>query len=198
MKFKCLTGIFLLTFLFSGATPNLLAAPGDDYDACQKKIAPLKHLAPETRRDTRLEKLLRSTRSYRESAAAGEWVRYLYNKVDLNGDGKPEAIVYLRGPYICGTGGCPALVAQDTPKGYRVVANIILAQTPFIVSEKKTRGWNDIISCDSGGGIQPHFVVFKWNGSRYPQDSADMKAGEKIQGQVVLSGENKPDRGIKL
>ena len=32
--------------------------------------------------------------------------RYSYTRVDLNGDGKDETLVYLTGPYFCGTGGC--------------------------------------------------------------------------------------------
>jgi hypothetical protein len=33
--------------------------------------------------------------------------RYLSTTVDLNGDGKPETIVYILGSNWCGGGGCP-------------------------------------------------------------------------------------------
>ncbi|HEY7181856.1 MAG TPA: hypothetical protein VIC84_10580, partial [Blastocatellia bacterium] len=34
-------------------------------------------------------------------------VRYFLKWFDLNGDGEPEAVVYVVGPRACGTGGCP-------------------------------------------------------------------------------------------
>ena len=52
-------------------------------------------------------------------------IRYLDAFVDLNDDGKEEAIVYLydsTGTY-CGSGGCPTLVLTPQNSSYRVVAH---------------------------------------------------------------------------
>src|SRR5215471_4534709 len=65
-------------------------------------------------------------------------IDYYYNRVDLDGDGEPEVLVYLFGPHVCGTGGCGALVFKSTRGGYRIVGNIVLARNPIIVSEHKT------------------------------------------------------------
>src|ERR1041385_8331670 len=38
--------------------------------------------------------------------------RYFAAFVDLNGDGKPEAVVYLSGRLWCGSGGCHTLILE--------------------------------------------------------------------------------------
>lgn len=54
--------------------------------------------------------ILQAVRYYTKAVAdiggAGSQVRYIYNMVDLNGDGNQEALVYLLGSIFCGSGGC--------------------------------------------------------------------------------------------
>ena len=56
------------------------------------------------------------------------YVRYYYNRVDLDDDGTPEAIVYLVGSYTCGTGGCTAVIFTPTGQDYRLVSRLSLVQ----------------------------------------------------------------------
>ena len=60
--------------------------------------------------------------------------RYFEARVDLNGDGKPEAVVYAAGPMVCGTGGCPLLVFKRQGQRYRLVSQTSVVQTPVLLS----------------------------------------------------------------
>src|SRR5215467_2770754 len=60
-------------------------------------------------RDEKLEEAIRRTFPEYPRTAEGE-IDYYYNRVDLDGDGKPEVLVFLFGPHVCGTGGCGVLV----------------------------------------------------------------------------------------
>jgi WD40 repeat protein len=142
------------------------------------KIGRIKYLAPETKRDLRLERLLR--RKFYPDGIPFEDppVSYLYNKADLNGDGVPELIVMIRGKDCCGSGGCSRLVVQPS-KGYKVIGNLGVSHSLPIVSEQKTKGWNDLVEFVFGGG--PRYGAIKWNGSRY-DNYADMKVGQTVNG----------------
>jgi hypothetical protein len=85
----------------------------------------------------------------------GDDGRYYYNKVDLNGDGKPEILVLVVGRMLCGSCGCPLFVMTKQGNRYVVVSEIICSNTPVIVSDKRTNGWNDLILRQrSHAGIQ--------------------------------------------
>ena len=122
------------------------------------------------------------------------WTRYYYNRVDLNGDGEPEVLVYLFGPYMCGSGGCNTLVFRREGGGYKLVSDIPLTRNPIVVSERKTNGWNDLIFLASGGGIRAHYVVLRFNGKSYPDNATvepvmPLKRPERGKAYLVGSGE---------
>src|ERR1051326_5100220 len=48
---------------------------------------------------------------------------YFAFRVDLNGDGKDEFIVYYTGRTWCGTGGCPTLIIARLGSTYRIVTD---------------------------------------------------------------------------
>src|SRR6185437_3388628 len=58
--------------------------------------------------------------------------------VDLNGDGKPEAIVYLSGPGWCGSGGCGMLVLTPQGNSYREITSTTITRPPIRVLQSKT------------------------------------------------------------
>ena len=57
--------------------------------------AEMKSMKSETQRDREVEETLIKTYSLKRGE---DIVHYMYNKVDLNGDKKPEVIVYAYGP----------------------------------------------------------------------------------------------------
>jgi hypothetical protein len=157
----------------------------------------------EARPDPSLEKAILQTMPDYNPAGADDQARYYYNRVDLNGDGKPEAIVHLIGSSICGTGGCNTLIFQPTSNGYRQVAEITLTRTPIIVSPHRTRGWNDLIMYVTGGGItRGYYVTLRFDGRTYPDNPTllpKMRRGTPITGKAYIGDEDmSPGTGIPL
>jgi hypothetical protein len=71
-------------------------------------------------------------------------------------------------------------------KSYKIIGKIIITHMPVIISDNKTKGWNDFILYACGGGITPHYCVYKWLGKRYDDDGPDMKAGQTINGRAYI------------
>ncbi|HEX8557436.1 MAG TPA: hypothetical protein VF668_05015 [Pyrinomonadaceae bacterium] len=159
----------------------------------------------ETERDARLEAAIRDADGdgRDDYANAGElWTNYYYNRVDLNGDGRPEALVYLFGAYTCGSGGCNTLVFRQTEAGdYKLVAEISLTHNPVVVSERRTNGWKDLIFMVSGGGERARHAVLRFDGRTYPNNpttapAAPLKA--PARGKAYLAGSGYRDTGFPL
>lgn len=88
---------------------------------------------------------------------------------DLNGDGRPEAFVYITDPKYCGSGGCTLVVLSPHRRGFRVVLRASVTQLPIRLLPTSARGWRDIGVTVAGGGIPaPYLARLRFNGSRYP------------------------------
>jgi hypothetical protein len=128
-------------------------------------------------------------------------VHYYFNLVDLNGDGKPEAIVYLVAPSLCGTGGCLAAIFEPDGQDFKIVNAIVLANNPIIVSEQRSNGWNDLIFYVAGGGAKPHYVVLRYNGVNYPANPTEQPetiAPELIKGKAYIADDVAKSAGLTL
>ena len=102
----------------------------------------------------------------------GETVRYQYNFVDLNADGRPEVLLRIDGRSTCGPRGCLLLVLSRTASGYDVISRTTLTWTPIVVSEHRTNGWNDLVLWHRAypPGEASHYTVLEFEGRSYPQD----------------------------
>ena len=115
---------------------------------------------------------------------------YVHASVDLDGDGRQEVIVYLMGPFFCGTGGCDLLLFRPTPRGgYALVSNFPTSRVPIIVSENPTRGWRDLWRLQSGGGLPASYVRQVFDGRRYMERERIPADAGVPAGTPVLSGE---------
>jgi heat shock protein HslJ len=123
--------------------------------------------------------------------------RYIYGRVDLNGDGKDEVFVYLLGSIFCGTGGCNLLLFTDGENGYTLVNNFPISRLPVIVSAERTAGWNDLIRRESGGGAEPSYVKHTFDGERYVEKER-MPGDTPPEGKRVLAGKFTFQDGIPL
>jgi hypothetical protein len=96
-------------------------------------------------------------------------------QADLDQDERPEWIVHVVGPAVCGTGGCDTLVFATTPYELRLVARITVSRPPIVVAETSTHGWRDLIVRASGGGLLPgHYARLRYDGRTYvPNPTAD-------------------------
>jgi len=105
------------------------------------------------------------------TAAAGTDVgdaRYFDASVDLDGDGTAEKLVYLAGPMMCGTGGCPLYVFTPGADGYRLVSRLSVVQLPVRLSPRSSQGWRNLVVHVAGGGMPAADVELEFDGTSYP------------------------------
>lgn len=95
--------------------------------------------------------------------------RYTWNRVDLNGDGRPELVAQVLGPMVCGTGGCPLLIFREpSPGRLQLLTRMSLFKEPLIVTEQRHNGWKVLISrvrVDAGHGYSAQLL---YDGRTYP------------------------------
>lgn len=115
-------------------------------------------------------------------------IRYAVSFADLNGDGRPEAIVYLTGPDWCGSGGCKAMVLTPAGRdGYRPVMSTTVTRTPIKLLSSAHKGWRDIGVGVAGGGVAPAEVALAFDGRRYPSNPTLMKAtAHPLVGRILI------------
>ncbi|MEA5442008.1 META domain-containing protein [Cyanobium gracile] len=116
-------------------------------------------------------------------------ISYVHARTDLNGDGRQEVLVYLMGPYVCGTGGCTLQVFQQGARGYRLVSSFPTSRLPVIVSETRRNGWRDLWRRQSGGGAPATWVREVFDGRGYRSKERIPAAGAAPAGTVVLGGD---------
>jgi hypothetical protein len=85
--------------------------------------------------------------------------------VDLNGDGRDDAIVLMSGSGWCGSGGCTMLIFRGVESGFEYVCSSTVTSVPIRVSRKTVRGWRSLIVFSKGKGE----VVMRFTeAARYP------------------------------
>jgi hypothetical protein len=119
--------------------------------------------------------------------------------VDLNGDGKPEAIVYITGQSWCGSGGCTLLILTPEGSSYKVVTKIPITRLPVRVLTKASNGWRNLGVWVQGGGIQPGYEAeLRFDGKTYPRNPSTNAARRlvgRVTGEVVIA--SSPNRAGK-
>lgn len=91
--------------------------------------------------------------------------------VDLNGDGKSEAIVMFSGPDWCQKTGCSLVVFQEEQVGYRPVSHITSARPPILVGPESSFGWRDLMANTGGGAAPVRTVRLGFSGKGYPANA---------------------------
>lgn len=110
--------------------------------------------------------------------------------VDLNADGKDEALVYLIGPDDCGSGGCTLLVLTPNGGKLRLVSSMNVTRTPIRVLATRSHGWNDISVNVGGGGLEAGERRLHFDGKHYPKNPTlppAMPTSSHALGKVVIS-----------
>jgi hypothetical protein len=95
---------------------------------------------------------------------------YTFNRVDLDGDGVPELLVYVNSPSVCGSGGCTTFIFRKQDAAYKLISSITLTRTPIYVSTTKSNGWRDLIIPIAGGGAREGYAVLAYDGKTYPDN----------------------------
>ena len=130
-----------------------------------------------------------------------ESMRYYYDRVDLNKDGNPEALVYLMGSYSCGSGGCTMLVLEPSGQGYELVSKMTLVNPPVLVADQTSAGWKDLVVYVEGGGAEPHYARMQFDGKGYPSNPSvapEVTADAPLNGTAIISDSISSSAGISL
>ncbi len=124
------------------------------------------------------------------SAAGGMGrINYVHARTDLDGDGRQDVLVYLMGPYVCGTGGCTLEVFRQEARGYRLITSFPTSRLPVIVPEARRNRWRDLWRLQSGGGAPATWVREVFDGRGYRTMERIPAAGRQPTGTPVLSGD---------
>jgi hypothetical protein len=108
---------------------------------------------------------------------------------DLNGDGKPEVIVYFNDPESCGTGGCDLGIFTHRGGRFDLVTNISITRLPIRVLPTSSHRWRDLGVVVGGGGIRrPYEARLMFDGKSYPENPTVLPAKPltKAIGFVIL------------
>ena len=113
--------------------------------------------------------------SWDSSSVRIEWI-------DVNGDGREDALVYLTDQDWCGSGGCTVLVFEAMDEidaeemgPYRPAAEISLMHGPVLVANARSGEWCDLVVEDETGTARR----LSFNGETYPYSPA---AGVTLKG----------------
>lgn len=127
--------------------------------------------------------------------------RYRVALADLNGDHRPEALIYAMATAegggqadLCGSGGCDLYVLAPTTTGYRRVTTVTIVHPPIRVLATTTHGWHDLGVGVAGGGITTAYEArLRFDGRRYPSNPTVAPAmpvraaiGRQVIGDVPL------------
>ncbi len=133
-----------------------------------------------------------SLKRFLQSWDKDKTTRYIAAFRDLNGDGTPEAIVYLMGNW-CGSGGCTTLILTQDAGSWRIVTRITIARLPIRVLTNTSHGWRSIGVWVQGGGIRSGYEAeLRFNGKSYPRNPSVPPARRltgKPAGEVVIASE---------
>lgn len=118
-------------------------------------------------------------------------VRYVSAYEDLNGDGKPEAIVVMVSNGWCGSGGCTMFVLTLNDGAWTEVSRTTITRAPISVLPGVANGWHNLGVWVQGGGIQPGYEArLSFDGKSYPLNPTVPPAqplGRKPVGRVLIA-----------
>ncbi len=177
-------GFFSLTVILAWlACSGLFAA------TCLGQARPQQPAAPFSTAKDSLKTFLQ-TYVRTPSSNSDKTTQYFSAFVDLNGDGTPEAIVYLTGQSWCGSGGCRTLILARNRSSWRIVTHITITRPPIRVLSNASNGWRNIGVWVVGGGIQPGYEAeLRFDGKTYPSNPSMPPARRlagKATGKVVV------------
>ncbi|MEH2195452.1 MAG: hypothetical protein V7K98_22810 [Nostoc sp.] len=168
-----------------------------------KQIDKTQEITSENVRDRQLEKaIFRDNSGYTEVyPQLSSPASYSYNRINLDGDKKPELIVHLVGQFFCGSGGCTTLIYKQSGKNYKLITTIGLNHPPIIISNYKTKGWSDLIIPQFANSLSVNnhgYYVLKFNGKSYPENPEDGVKMTKVSNMTGRALFNKNNKAFEL
>ena len=101
---------------------------------------------------------------------------YQHRRVDLNNDGKRDALVILKNPYghWCGMYGCTMLIMRANKDDFDLVNAVQTVREPLTVMNNTTSGWRNIVIHVSGRWTQTKDVLLRYDGNKYPTNPSEL------------------------
>lgn len=156
------------TALFLGMTVMLAACGGGAHHAARQPLTPMPQAMPEPSD----QQLAAAVVKFLEQSDAPISSIFTHRRVDLNGDGRRDALVIFKNPYgyWCGLYGCTMLVMKAGHDDFELVSAVQPVREPLYISKHKTNGWNDIIIHVSGRWAEAKDVALQFDGKHYPNN----------------------------
>lgn len=115
-----------------------------------------------------------------------------YALVDLNGDGRDEAVVYISDANWCGSSGCWLQVFRRTRSGWRPLMDLGNTRPPIRLLPTTTHGWRDLSGRQYGGGTDRPFESWIRLGARANDPEGPAKVPRRVHGRVIIKTANVP------
>jgi hypothetical protein len=113
---------------------------------------------------------------------------YTAKFVDLNGDGRSEAVVLVSGQYWCGTGGCRLWVLTPRGRSWRMVTQAPIVRAPIRLLTSRSHGWSDLSAMLRVDGTQPLYEArLSVNGRLNPTIT---RLDRPSRGRIILSDDD--------
>jgi hypothetical protein len=113
---------------------------------------------------------------------------YETGAADLNGDGKPEAVVLFTGPDWCSRTGCSLVIFQAQEFGFRLVSHIVSVRPPVLSAPPQGTGWRDLIVKTGGGAAPVRAVTVAFSANGYAANAINQpQADAGVQGASIIA-----------
>ena len=122
--------------------------------------------------------------------AAGPEARHVVERIDLNRDGRDDALVLLQSRRYCNARGCALLVFERIGDAYELHSRLLLGRTPLIAAETHTGGWRDLVAPMTSSTAGMRLMMLKHTSRGYPDDPAQLAAvspTREVTGRVLFS-----------
>jgi hypothetical protein len=101
---------------------------------------------------------------------------YDFSRIDLNNDGRRDALVILKSPYgyWCGKHGCTMLIMRATNNNFTLINAVQPIREPLYISEDTSHGWKNIATRISGRWTSAKNVTLRFDGKQYPSNPSNL------------------------
>jgi hypothetical protein len=107
---------------------------------------------------------------------------FSYALVHLKDVGPPDALVLIRDPNYCGSGGCVLIVLKGELNGsFKLISTSTISREPLYILRHESHGWHDFTTFVSGGGVTPCNAIMRFNGRRYPGNPSTVPCASQIR-----------------
>jgi hypothetical protein len=115
-------------------------------------------------------------------------IHYAASFVDLNGDGRKEAVAYIESRGFCGSSGCYLHIYQQQGRSWREVLDYGPTKWPIQLLPARHHGWSDLAVFVQGAGeIRGFDAELHFNGKTYKGPISRLPRHRWLKGRVLIT-----------